>query len=841
MKTSTMVWMLLCGLPLVAAAQGTPGQAAPQASGANSGDSTEGSSGDMATTGEGATMGEPPSLPVSPATDAPEPEASEERGGSRLMEEIIVTAQRREENLLDVPVSVQAFSAATLDARGISDQSGLMRSTPSLDVATQTGFTTLFLRGVGTDAFLTADPSVASYIDGVYYPFTPSIVQDFGAVERVEVLKGPQGTLFGRNAVGGAINTITKKPDFEESAVSLQSGYSSNDTWKNRIFVNVPITDTMAANASVLYSSGDSYLENDSSINGRPLYRETHKGARGKLRWAPIDALDFMVSGTYLEDNDNASLPSNFYVSPLARALGVPPAEKRRVQVDQPLYRHFRSYVTAGEAVAHLPWLDVKALVSDQRHEQDYIYDFDGSVRPFVSFAIGPNGDNGGLFADIQEAELQFISTSDSPGSDWLTFTAGVFYFKGRSGLDPIRATVGNISAGSLAAYGISSPLLNALNALPLPPGLELPAQGGAPFYSILSEEYTDTDSLSEYLQVTLTFTDWIALTVGGRYQDEERSVPKSVSSLELRDGTTFTPPNFDYQVGRDQDGRIIPLKNTTKGFKPKVTIDLHPFGDDTLVFLTYQEAVKSATYNSYAIYLPPEFVEAEEIEAYEVGLKTRLFDNSMQLSVGAWHYNIENPQVQFVSLLQGGAVSFENAERARSKGIDFDLVTEIFPSSIDGLALTLNGAYVKSRFVKYTEGSGLIREKDNPVLGGFFSGANDYSGNKGVRTPKYSGSATLLKTWGTSGGDLETSVDYYYNDGFFYTASNDPNLDQKSYGLLGARVSYLYDRWRLRGTLFGTNLTDKLYTTGNIAQDFGGNFTVAPGRIVGLRLDWDF
>lgn len=784
------------------------------------------------------------SIPVDPASaraatnPAPEDSAG---SGSRLLEEIVVTAQKREENLLDVPVSVQAFSADTLDARGISDQAGLMRSTPSLDVATQTGFTTLFLRGVGTDAFLTADPSIASYIDGVYFPFTPSIVQDFGAIERVEVLKGPQGTLFGRNAIGGAINTITTKPDFEESAVSFQSGYSSNDTWKNRVYVNVPISDNMAANASVLYSSGDSYLDEDSSVNGRPLYRETHKGARGKLRWAPIEALDFGFSGTYLEDNDNASLPSNFYVSPMARNLMVPPAEGRRVQVDQPLYRHFKSYVVAGEATAHLPWLDIKGLVSDQRHEQDYIYDFDGSARPYVSFAIGPGGDNGGLFADIQEAELQFISNSDSPGADWLTFTAGVFYFKGRSGLDPIRATVSNLTAGSLSSFGVSSQLLDAINAIPLPPGLTLPSQGGAPLYSILSEEYTDTDSLSEYVQVTLTFTDWIALTLGGRYQDEERSVPKSVSSFELQDGTVFTPPTFDYKTGRDQNGATIPLKNTTKGFKPKVTLDLHPFSDDTLIFLTYQEAVKSATYNSYAIYLAPEFVEAEEIEAYEVGVKTRLFDNSMQFSTGAWRYDIKNPQVQFVSLIQGGAVSFENAQKARSEGIDFDLVTAIVPSVVDDLALTLNGAYVKARFIEYTNGSGLIREKDDPVAGGTFNGTNDYSGKKGVRTPKYSGSATLLKTWGTPGGDLETSVDYYYNDGFFYTASNDPNLDQKSYGLVGARVSYLYDRWQLRATLFGSNLADKLYTTGNIAQDFGGNFTVAPGRVVGLRLDWDF
>lgn len=762
---------------------------------------------------------------------------SRERTQSRLVEEIVVTAQKREENLQDVPVSVQAFSAGALEARGITDQAGLMRSTPSLDVGSQVGFVTLFLRGVGTEAFLTADPSVASYIDGVYYPFTPSIVQDFGAVKRVEVLKGPQGTLFGRNAVAGAINVITEDPDFEEATTSLQTSYSSFDTFKWRAYTNVPITDNVAANASVLYSTGDTFLNDDSVIGGQPLYRETHKGVRAKVRYAPADVLDFTVTGTYLEDNDNATLQTNYFVSPLGQALQIDPAKGPMAQSDQPVWRHFKSYVVSGQGTYNAPWFDVKLIGSEQQHVHDHLYDFDGSVRPYVSFAVGPGGDNGGLFANIEEAELQLISNDDSFGSEWLKFNLGAFYFKGRSGMDPIRATVGNITSSSLSSFGVSSPLLDALNALPLPPGLSLPVQGGAPLYSLASSEYVDTESLSEYVQVTVTFTDWVALTLGGRYQNEKRSVPKSVTTLELSDGTTI--PVSDWKEGRSDAGPV-PLTDRTKGFKPKVTLDFHPLSDDTLIFLSYQEAIKSATYNSYAIYLAPEFVKAEETEAYEVGIKTALFDGSMRLNVSAWRYDITNLQTQFVSLLAGGAVSFENAKKARSRGIDFDVITDVLPGSFDGLALTLNGAFVDSYFVSYPNASGYEREGEGSGLG-VFSGTNDYSGNRNTRAPKFSGSATLSKTWQLMSSLVEASVDLYYNDGFYYTASNDRNFSQDAYQTVGARVSYLYEPFGLRATAFGSNLTDELYTAGMLATDFGGNYSVASGRTVGLRLDWAF
>lgn len=162
--------------------------------------------------------------PVAPAVaaEAEAAPAAKKRSNSRVLEEIVVTAQKREEDLMAVPISVTAFSPEALEARGVTSTTDLMKVTPALDFGTQAGdFTSVYIRGIGSEAWLTSDPSVATYVDGVYYPFSPSVAQDLGGIERVEVLKGPQGTLFGRNANGGAINVIVKEPDFEDRSMNV--------------------------------------------------------------------------------------------------------------------------------------------------------------------------------------------------------------------------------------------------------------------------------------------------------------------------------------------------------------------------------------------------------------------------------------------------------------------------------------------------------------------------------------------------------------------------------------------------------------------------------------------
>lgn len=253
-----------------------------------------------------------------PAINSPEvaaPASKKPRGSSRVLEEIVVTAQKREEDLMAVPISVTAFSPEALEARGVNSTTDLMKVTPALDYGTQAGdFTSVYIRGIGSEAWLTSDPSVATYVDGVYYPFSPSVAQDLGGIERVEVLKGPQGTLFGRNANGGAINVVVKEPDFEGRLVNLSYGTSvAKGYMQNRtnFFANVPLTDTVAANVSAYFTTDDTYWTKDSTLAGEPFPDTKAASMRLKLRWLAAENVDlrFTVLGSKRDGTATAAAP----------------------------------------------------------------------------------------------------------------------------------------------------------------------------------------------------------------------------------------------------------------------------------------------------------------------------------------------------------------------------------------------------------------------------------------------------------------------------------------------------------------------------------------------------
>lgn len=758
----------------------------------------------------------PQSVPVAEA--APQPRQSvRPQSGSRLVEEIIVTAQKREENLQDVPISVSAFSADLLDARGITDPKDLPLATPGLTLGASAGFTVTFLRGVGSDAFLMADPSVAMYIDGVYFPFAHGLAQNFGAIERVEVLKGPQGTLFGRNAVGGAISVITKAPSFEAPEVSLQTSFGNYADLQTRAHVNIPITDTFALSASGIYNNMESYI--DGTAAGRPLPDENSRGGRVKLRWAPVDALDLQLAGFRLQQQGTGTMFAlNSEPSLVARTAGVRPQTGYDGSVDAPVYFDLDNRVVYGQATLYTDWFDVKLIGSDQYVITHSLYDFDGSTMPLVSFEAKNQ------YADVQSAELQILSNDTTWGSERLQWIVGAYWFQSRQGFDPNRLNVAGVDLGQGTVLGrplpgIVTTILDRLVG-------NVPVLGLLPTGTVVLVSLIDTESIAGFAQATYHFTDHLALTLGGRYQEETRTVVKSSSNLETFNGGTIPLFDFGSITGRGED--------TTTSFKPKVSLELRVL-EDTLLYLSWQEAIKSGTFNVVNIYDPPDYVEPEELEAWEVGVKTTFFDGLMSFSAAAFNYDITNLQVQFISLLQGGAVTFENAGGARIRGADFDTTIQLFPSLTPGLVLTAGGAFLDGEYTDYRRASGFAEGT------GLLSVNNDYTGNRVTRTPEFSGTIGLSQTFQTARGPLEISGEYYYNSGYYYLAQNQSMDEERSYGVLGARISYLYEPWRLRMTVFGKNITDTDYNYGRFTNDFGALDAKAPPALYGLRLNWDF
>ncbi|NGY06787.1 TonB-dependent receptor [Solimonas terrae] len=770
-----------------------------------------------------------------------------------MIEEVIVTAQKREEKLMSVPLSVQAFSPAALDARGVTTTTDLMKITPALDYGKQAGdFTSVYIRGIGSEAWLTSDPSVATYIDGVYYPFSPSVSQDLGGIERVEILKGPQGTLFGRNANGGAINVIVKEPDFKSRSVDLSyDNEEAKDFMLNRVrmFANLPLTDTLAANVSSYFTTDNTYWTDSSTLAGNPIPDNKSFSARVKLRWLPTESTDLRltIQGSKRDGTSTAAAPitrtllGELTAAVIPGAPGTPggrdvvaDARNYEIHPDLPIYGHLQTFVANTTGIYNAPWFDMKILGSDQVESNPYNYDYDGTELPGASFIVHRH------YAKIQEGEVQLLSNNGTPFSDWLTLTTGMFYFRNTQGFDPVEVTVGGVNVNNLNAIGLgiqNTDLFQALDSVGLGSLLNT-ISGYTPSYALRNIGMTRTESWSYYLQAVIKFTDQLSLTLGERYQHERRGVLES--STALRIANVADPIVFNWTSARDasdtQDkGQALPLSAVTKGWKPKVALD-YMFDDGTLLYASYQQAVKAHSYNAFAFYLRPAYTPPEEMTAYEIGLKTTLFQGTTRFTTAVWRYDINNLQTQAISLLNGGALSISTAGSARSQGVEFDMTSELFPSTFDALVFTLNGAYIDAKYTKYTDAQG---HQDGTGL--FLPGGQDYTGNRITRVPKYTASAALSKTWQIWNGPLEATVSGYYNDGFFYEASENPLFSQPRYATLGAHVSYLYEPRKVRVTLAGDNLTDKFYTAGELLLDWGAMATLGPRRTLSMRVDWSF
>ena len=760
----------------------------------------------------------------------PANENGEKRPARAGLQEIVVTAQKREESLQDVPISVQAFSGEAMEAAGINSAASLPSQVPGLTVTTQLGFTSIFMRGIGSDAFLLADPSVVTYIDNVYFPFSAGLIQDFGTIERIEVLKGPQGTLFGRNAIGGAINIVSENASTakHETSVSLELG--SDNRYKTRAYTNIPMTDELAFSLSGVFGEGENPLHgrldagplNAPDLAGNPLPKESARGFRAKMRWMPVDFLTIDLAAYYLKQ---AGVATTFGIntdpSLLGRAAGITAQDPYHGATDEHPYSSTRSRAYSAQTLLQLDPLDIKLIGSIQR---TFIYgrtDFDGSTAPVASFEAEPG------LSKSKSAELQFLSNDSSWGSGWLEWIGGLYYFRSDSGYDPdiARVALTDLSSGTVLGIQVPQELLDQIRLLDI-----VPLPSGA----IYIRGLLGAESIAGFAQTTAHLSDQWSVTLGARAQEERRHVIAAQAGLLNMDGSATLYNNFssDRQSG---------LKGSTKRVNPKVSIEYRPdlgdWLDEGMVYLSWQKATKSFTFNAIAVTpsLGIERVKPEDIEAYELGFKGRFFGGLAQINGALFHYDLKNQQVQFASLLSGGLISFNNAGSVRSRGFDVDLSVLPLPQLDQDLVVRFSACLLDARYTSFKDGSGF-----DPATG-LLTQNNDYTGNRVVRSPKVSGTAGISQTLRTASGSVELAVDYYYNSGFYYLAQNGANNEEGRYATLGARVSYLYEPWDLRITAFGTNITSSEYNYSRYRLDFGSLDAAAPKALYGIRLNWAF
>lgn len=757
---------------------------------------------------------------VSNGADASDQKASTKRQ-SGVVEEIIVTANKRAENIQNVPISIQAFSGSQLEATGVRNISDLAMKTPGMSFDTVAGYAVIYIRGIGTDAFVPSnDLSVAPYIDGVYFPASFGLARDLVDVKRVEILKGPQGTLFGRNATGGAINIVTEDPpdSFEIKGRTVFGNFNEID---NKITIGGKILSTLSATGSLIYNMRNDYYK--STVPSQELQGFRDVGFNGKIEWRPSDFVGFTLTGFDIKTEGAGTLAfASIKPSPLGTLLGVHNSPDYKTDDNTYNYGRDINQVVALTVDVHPGPLDVKSITSYQSLTQASNTDFDGSSTNLVAFG-SPDPHHPELFSRVFAQELQLLSNDDTAFSQYLKWVAGLYYLRSTVGYDPVDFEVAGLvnGIGGLASGTLPIPINVPIVTTILD---QLTSQFGPIVNPLVTAEATvsgllDTRAYSAYAQGVFTPVEWVDITLGGRVQRERRRV---------YDATVGVDASI---AGKDESFPLLSfapdeLQQTT--YSPKLSIDTKPF-EDTMLYASFQRAFKSGSFNIINLTEAPSKILPETVTTIEAGIKTELLERSVQLDASIFRNKTKDLQSQFLSLISGGVVQYQNAQLATSEGVDFTAKWVVDRSfHFDGGA-----TYLKSRYNQFDNAQGF-----DPTTG-ILSSKNNYSGNKIVRNPPFSATAGFEYLVDTSSGTLTAGSDYYYNSGYFFDAEN--LLHQSHYYLVNAHLSYTYEPWKTMVSLYGNNLNRAKYYIFELQDDFGVVGRLASPTVYGVRLNWTF
>lgn len=754
---------------------------------------------------------------------AASPEALAANKGNRLLEEVVVTAQKREENSQDIPITISAFSAEKLDAFGIDKVEDLGRITPGLTFTVNVGYTVIYLRGVGADAFLpSADPSIATYVDGINKVSGHGLQNSLGPIERVEVLKGPQGTLFGRNATGGAVNIISADPP-EEFVGNISVEHSDYIGWegdvqKADIFIGAPITENLGFTLGAYGQEYDPTMLNE-PVRGSGVYEPPidhySKGVKAKIRWDATENLAFTLLGDYNDQMDPSSMiQENTRPAPIL-AAGQEPDKLDRIyhnSVPGKAGTQSDSYTVGFIADWTTDLLDYKLILSDQFFDNYFSQlDYDTSEFEGASF-------DAAQFADQQTAELQFLSNANSPLAENLEWVVGLFYLKAEAGFDYLHLIVDPLGLGA-GALGLPNFLGNLL-------------RGTEGQVDLFTAGVLATESISTYGQATWTFNPSYSLTLGARYQKERRHV-----------FNTYLSAGVPLVGGELEAARFVTPGVTDETFSPRIAFQWF-INDSIQLYTSLARGYKSPTFNPINFFSAPDAVKREEATAFELGFKSELFDGNLRLNGAIFKTEVKDLLNAELSITSGGVVRFSNAGTGEIEGAEMDFLWQPMPNLNPGLAISASATYLDARYADFENGSGFDDETGLAFGPQSITGdtSRDFSGNRIVRTPEWSSSASINQNI-TLGADsaVELAVDYFYSDFYFTAASNSEFYIQPQYELWNARASYFYYPWGIQITAFGENVKNKEYFISRQAQDFGRADTLASPGLFGLRVKWDF
>ncbi len=686
-----------------------------------------------------------------PGADPQVQQGSDQADTSQLGD-IVVTAQRRAENLQRVPIVITAVSGAQLAQAGVTSLPTLGTIAPGLNARTSAGG--VFqpsIRGIGTSSNVVENP-VALYIDGVYLPNQNDANRELPDVEQIAVLKGPQGTLFGRNATAGVIQITTRKPtqDFHVQAKTEIDNYA---TFRGGVFVTGGLTQGVAASVSADYATqGKGW--GDNFTTGNDTFRLAHSlSLRGKLLVELGSKTTATLIGDYLDRKAYTytfvPYPGTAFVRPL-------PGPEGKQDTYSPL-DPYASYKGGGVSLTVEHEDELLKLVSITAYRlgsTSYLFDDVPTGTPIFYVGVGRGDQRNRSFTQ----ELQAITMGSGP----ISFTGGLFYYWNRNGNEPVvrqffppfNAPASNTPARTTQTFGVER-----------------------------------TQSIAPYGQLSIKLPRDTTLTIGGRYTYEKRELTGSVITSGAPAIAQFNPS-------------ALTISRPTW----RIALD-HRFTPDVLVYASYNRGIKSGGFNiltpANPAYLP------EQLDAYEAGLKTELFDRRVRFNVGGFYYDYTNIQVtQFVGVTQ----TVTNGAKARLYGLDVDFDARVTPE------LRLSGGLelLHARFVSYPGAVGSIRRPG----GGAILGTIDASGNRIPQAQKFAGTLALDYDTPVSFGRINANVTANHNGSYKFEPDN--FLTQRPYTLLNASLGWSTEDKRYSVTLFGRNLLNEIVLNNGTTQAIG-------------------
>lgn len=725
-------------------------------------------------------------------TDAVAQSDSGDRYENVGIDEVTVTATKRETSLQDTPMAISAFKGEALEARGIDELLTFQSYVPGLHVGQEQDGFKIALRGIGLQGTSSiTDPGVAFYIDNLYIPRPAGGSAIFYDIDRIEVLRGPQGTLYGRNATGGVINVISNEPSYDNE-MQFGATVGNQSLLEARAVGNFAFSDAAAARISVVRSEEDGYVTNTSGANDGddPFGSHENLTVRGQLLLVAPGDLDVLLSGTY-SDLQGTGVAYHF----LERNLGGPPPTQALVMTLPP--DPVDPLTVANDASA---WNDTETRTAFARVEKRF-EGFDGFLqigKIWQDTDIQQDFDGSpvdvSIFNKLQENEAESaefrLSSSDPEGMQWIL---GAYYF-------------------SEDTYIFRRVRLNGLT-----PGgmINLP--------DFLLDEFGSSSTIGAFGNATWPIGDTLRFSAGLRYTED------------TKEGSLFNASNFGLPTRPD----LVDVKEEFSKTDWKVGLEWD-VADATLAYLNVSTGYKAGGFNITSNGAP---YDEENVLAYEIGLKSRPTGRRAQINVDTFYYQYEDMQLTTLTTINNAPGQFTtNAAESTIYGLEVESQYEFS----DALLGTLTYAYVNAEFDEYYNTD---PRDPNPVFNpddpeGL--GRENLGGNKVPYVPEHTLTLGVRYAADVGQGQFVVSANTSWHSEFYLREYNHPDIDR-----VGSQSkSDISATWHVGDsgfsvTGFVTNLEDDVEKINiYISPGFIGTSATtvySKPRTYGLKLDYQF